>query len=110
MLDILKEAYDVLRSGFIAVAFAGALAAESFWPASSRMRTVANVGVGTMISCTTAPLLSYLVVRTWPDMLAEIPALNGAIYFWLGLLGMQIVPVAAMMIRSVRTPWTNGGQ
>ena len=100
MPDSLKELADALRSGLLGVAFAGALAAETFWPAKSRWHAVGNVLTGTAISCYTAPLLVHLIVSQWPGLMTASGPISGALYFWLGLLGMQLVPgVHALVLR-----------
>lgn len=92
MPESLKELADAIRGGLIGIAFAGALAAESFWPAKSMWRTCGNVLTGTAISCYTAPLFAKLLVMQWPMLADAQMPISGALYFWFGLLGMQIVP------------------
>lgn len=99
MPDPLKELIDAMRGGLIGVAFAGALAAESFWPAQTIWRTVANVFVGTSISCATAPILIFLLLERWPALQDAQTVMAGALYFWIGLLGMQIVPLVQRIIK-----------
>lgn len=92
MPDSLRELAEAVRSGLLGVAFAGALAAETFWPASNRWRAVTNVLTGTAISCYSAPLLVHLILAYWPSLMVAKGPISGALYFWLGLLGMQLVP------------------
>lgn len=98
--EIMETLESALKNGGVGIAFAGALAAESFWPASSILRAICNVIVGTAISCYTAPVLLVFVVGLWPDLKAVRAALDGALYFWLGLLGMQLVPAVQLFFRN----------
>ena len=100
MPESLRELAGAFRSGLLGVAFAGALAAETFWPANNRWRAVCNVLTGTAISCYTAPLFVHLIVTQWPSLQVANGPIAGALYFWLGLLGMQLVPgVHALALR-----------
>lgn len=98
--DIWEALENAVKNGGVGIAFAGALAAESFWPASTILREICNVIVGTAISCYTAPVLLVFVVGLWPDLKAVRGALEGAMFFWLGLLGMQLVPAVQLFIRN----------
>ena len=80
-----------IRLGFLALAFAGALTALSFWPANTFWRILANLAIGTTISAVSSPAIMEIVVWMWPTFPAS-DSVYGIVYFWLGLLGMQLVP------------------
>lgn len=93
MDDPAKELFSVLRADLLALAFLGAMVALSFWPAQDYKKAVANVIAGTLISAATAPAVYLAAIWAWPSFPVEAPIL-GALYFWMGLLGMKLVPLA----------------
>lgn len=101
MSDPIKEISEVFRSELLALAFLGALVALSFWAPADRRTAIINVLAGTIISGASAPGLYAVVLWKWPEFPAEVSIL-GALYFWLGLLGMKIVPIAASLIERLR--------
>lgn len=92
MQDQIKEIFDSVKGGFVSIAFAGALSAQSFWPASSILQTITSVLIGTTISCTTSPLISLFLIHNFQFLQDAQDIVHGALYFWIGLLGMQFVP------------------
>lgn len=110
MIDTIKEALDavtsevagVVRPAFLALAFAGALVAESFWPASTKLRSATNIAVGTTVSAVSTPAMLALAQWFWPT-LPNLESFMGAAYFWFGLLGMQIIPVVSGYLGKLKT-------
>lgn len=110
MIDTIKEALDAvtnevtgaIRPAFLALAFAGALVAESFWPASRKMKSATNIAVGTTVSAVSTPAVVALAGWFWPT-LPSLESFMGAAYFWFGLLGMQIVPVVSGYLGKLKT-------
>lgn len=101
MPDPVKEIAEMFRAELLALAFLGALVALSFWAPADRRTAIINVMAGTIISGASAPGIYAIVLWKWPEFPAEISIL-GALYFWLGLLGMRLVPVAASLIDRLR--------
>lgn len=102
MSDPLKELSDAFRSEFLALSFLGALIALSFWPVADRRRAAINVAVGTVISGASAPAILALISWFWPTLPISSPIV-GAVYFWIGLLGMHIVPIVIAILNRYKT-------
>lgn len=101
MVDF-KDGIDIIRSEFLALAFAGSLIAQSFWPPTGRAKVAINIAIGTVISCASSPLIVALASWKFPTLPAEaIAPLQAATYFWFGLLGMQAVPLAIKVIKKI---------
>lgn len=86
-----------VKAEFLAAAFSGALVALQFWPPSSRKAAFTNVAVGTTISISSVPGFLHLAAWQWPTLPVDV--ITGAVYFWTGLLGMQIVPIMAGIVQ-----------
>jgi hypothetical protein len=99
--DPVKTVLDAFRSDLLALAFLGALMALSFWPPENRRQAAVKVTVGTVISGASAPGLYAVIVWKWPDFPVET-AILGMLYFWIGLLGMQLVPLASSILNRLR--------
>lgn len=99
--DIVKEALGGVKPAFLAMAFAGAVAAESFWPSASIIRTVTNVVVGTAVSAASTPALLAVAAWKWPG-LPDLTPVMGGLYFWVGLFGMQIVPLVSAYLNKLK--------
>lgn len=98
---LLKEIMGGIKPAFLALAFAGAVAAESFWPSTSIIRTIINVLIGTMVSAVSTPAL--LAVAAWKlPGLPDLSPFIGGLYFWVGLLGMQIVPIVSGYLNKLK--------
>ena len=97
MDDPTKGLLSMMRADLLALAFLGALIALSFWPAQDRKKAVANVVAGTAISATTAPSVYFGIMHFFPEFPVETPIL-GALYFWMGLLGMKLVPIVLSLV------------
>lgn len=96
-----KTLASILKGEWLALAFLGALVALSFWPEQDRRKAVANVAAGTIISAATAPAAYYLILWAWPTFPADGPAawaVPAALFFWTGVLGMKLVPVALSVV------------
>ena len=107
MGDALKDLMDAIRSGLVGIAFAGALIAQSFWPSATGLKTVLNVIMGTVVACFTAPVILHGV--TYYFKIMEYPgAIQGAAYFWCGLLGMHIVPLVAKTVNAMAPAQAKG--
>lgn len=102
MGEPLKELSEFIRAEFLALAFLGAIVALSFWPAADRRKAALNVFVGTVISGASSPATLAGIRWMWPDLPVESPII-GAVYFWFGLLGMQIVPVVAAIVQRFKS-------
>lgn len=102
----MSEAIDAilraLKLELLAWAFLGALIALSFWEPANRTRAVINVVTGTVISAASAPAVYAIVLWHWPDF-PVVVAVLGALYFWIGLLGMKIVPIISAVIERFRS-------
>lgn len=109
MSDPVESVFKVFRSELLALAFLGATIALSFWPEESVKRAAVKVGVGTAIAGASAPAVYSVVLWKWPDFPVEI-AILGALYFWLGLLGMQIVPVVSAVLNRLRSTRMPGAE
>lgn len=93
MDDPAKSIASLLRADLLALAFLGSLIALSFWPPQNRRQAIANVCAGTVISASSAPAIYFSILWEWPTFPVET-AIMGALYFWIGLLGMKLVPIA----------------
>lgn len=98
----MDEVFRVVKPLFLALAFCGALIALSFWPPTTRAKLVANVFIGTMISATTVPAISVVIEYFFPSFPQSI-FIVGPAYFWCGLLGMKLVPVAARLVDRLKS-------
>lgn len=102
MSEQLKEFLDMAREAwYVGVAFMGALVSQSFWQTAVGLRAVVNVMIGTMVSVFSAPAMAYALVYNWPDLANGREAIAGALYFWCGLLGMHLIPLAAKLVESI---------
>lgn len=109
MSDPVESVFKVFRSELLALAFLGAIIALSFWPAETIRKAAIKIGVGTTIAGASAPAVYSVVLWKWPDFPVEV-AILGALYFWLGLLGMQIVPVVTAVLNRLRTTRMPGAE
>lgn len=91
--DAAKNIASLLRADLLALAFLGALVALSFWPPQDRRQAIIKVGAGTCISAASSPAIYYAILWEWPTFPVET-AILGTLYFWVGLLGMKLVPLA----------------
>lgn len=99
MEDHFKQLVDSLKSGMFALAFVGALIAQSFWPSSSSKKAAISVLIGTVIAGVTAPAIVSMLMWKWPGF---PEAVKGAVHFWTGLMGMQMVPVVAFLLNKLK--------
>lgn len=97
MDDPAKNIASLLRADLLALAFLGALVALSFWPPQDRKRAIINVAAGTSISAASAPAIYFALLWQWPSFPIET-AILGALYFWIGLLGMKLVPLVLGLV------------
>jgi Na+/proline symporter len=88
---------DEINSMKVGFAFMGALFALTFWPQNSRRVAFSHVIMGTVISVVSVPGMVAFFAWKFPGFPTE-PAIIGAAHFWMGLLGMQVVPVAASIL------------
>lgn len=103
------EFKDAVKPEYISAAFMGALIALSFWPVADRKKACTNIIIGTIISLVSTPGLYSLMIWKFPDFPAT-QMLLGAVYFWMGLLGMQIVPVVSFLLSKLRDSKLPGGE
>lgn len=106
MEDHFKQLVGSLKSDTLALAFVGALIAQSFWPSSSSRKAAVAVLIGTIIAGVTAPAIVSVLVWKWPGF---PEAVKGAVYFWTGLMGMQTVPVVAFLLNKLKKSRLPGG-
>jgi Na+/proline symporter len=99
MDDWMKGIMGVFKSELVALAFAGSLIAQSFWPSVSSRAALIAVSVGTVVSCATSPALVSFLEWKWPGFPHTI---QGAIHFWAGLMGMQIVPIVSHFLNKLK--------
>lgn len=92
MDDPAKSIASLLRADLLALAFLGSLVALSFWPPQDRRQAIIKVGAGTCISAASSPAIYYAILWEWPTFPIET-AILGTLYFWVGLLGMKLVPL-----------------
>ena len=97
MDDPAKSIASLLRTDLLALAFLGSLVALSFWPSQDRRQVIIKVGAGTCISAASSPAIYYAILWQWPTLPIETSIL-GTLYFWVGLLGMKLVPLAFGLI------------
>lgn len=102
-MDELKGLAAFVRTEFLALAFLGALIALSFWPPLNRRGAAIAVGAGTVVGCVSAPIPIGLIEWLWPEFPLTLQV-QGAFSFWLGLLGMKIVPKAAELLDRFKLP------
>ena len=103
MSDPIKEIIDTARESWhVAAAFTGALISQSYAGASLGMRALANVLIGFTVSCFTAPLLTYVIIMQWPALLDARDQILGSSHFWLGVLGMQLIPFASWLLDAIK--------
>lgn len=100
---------EFLRAEFLALAFLGSLVALTFWPPTERTKAAINLVIGTVISVASSPAIIVGIAWMWPTLPAEFPV-QGAVYFWIGVLGMKIVPVAAQWIERFKSAKIPGGE
>lgn len=96
-----KDLFSSVRLDLLALAFAGALTALSFWPTASLFRALLNLAIGTTISAVSVPALIEIMLWFWPTFPSS-PSIYGIAYFWLGLLGMQLVPVVLVILNRLK--------
>lgn len=101
MSDQLKELLDTVRPVFMALGFLGAMAAQSFWPPVSRLAGAYNCLMGTALTLITVPAGFEFARWLWPEMPAWSGYVQGAAYFWVGIAGMQLAPLAPAAIKWV---------
>ena len=99
MEEQFKQLAGSLKSDMVALAFVGALIAQSFWPSSSSRKAAVAVLIGTVMSGVTAPAIVSVLMWKWPGF---PEAVKGAVYFWTGLMGMQTVPVVAFLLNKLK--------
>lgn len=97
MDDPAKSIIGIIRADLLAWAFLGSLVAMSFWAPQDRRRAIINLAAGTCISATSAPAIYFGILWKWPTFPVEV-AILGALYFWVGLLGMKLVPLVFGLI------------
>jgi len=84
---------EFFQSELIALAISGSLVALSFWPAASKVQAAGRVFVGTSLSCVTTPFCIEILAWKLPDTPgAVVTTFKMVLFFWVGLLGVQIVP------------------
>lgn len=99
MSDQLKELFDTVRPVFMALAFLGAMAAQSFWRPASLWAGAYNCLMGTALTLITVPAGFEFARWLWPEMPAWSGYVQGAAYFWVGVAGMQLAPLAPAAIK-----------
>jgi len=104
-----EEFKEAVKPEFVSAAVMGALIALSFWPVADRKKACANVVIGTIISLVSTPGLYSLIIWKFPSF-PVTQMLTGAVYFWMGLLGMQIVPVVSFLLSKLRDSKLPGGE
>jgi len=106
MFDPIDVGWPARFAFFCALAFGGALSSLAVWTPTTRGAAFAGLCAGTAISVVTAPIVAPLIVL-WVSPVVPIPteAIQAAAYFWIGLLGLKLVPVvlgAIKLLKSIR--------
>ena len=102
MSEPLKEIMDAARESWhVGAAFMGALVSQSYWNSLTGLRAIINTLIGFAVACFSAPILTYLALVNWPQLVDARDELSGALHFWCGVLGMQIVPLVSKFINSL---------
>lgn len=80
---------------YVALAFGGAIASLTVWPARSHLAASASLLSATLLSVVTIPALVELATVCWPVLKVRlVGAVLAAGYFWGGVLGLKLVPAA----------------
>jgi len=106
MFDPVDVGWPAKFAFFCALAFGGALSSLAVWAPTTRGAAFAGLFAGTAISVVTAPVVAP-IMTAWLGPLVPIPAeaIHGAAYFWIGLLGLKLVPIvlaAIKLLKSIR--------
>lgn len=102
MLDPSDIGWPERLAFFVALAFGGAVSALTVWPPKNKAIAVSNLFVGTLVSVATTPALMDALVYLVPNLPVS-EGIRGAAYFWLGALGLKLIPIALSAVKLLKS-------